>query len=298
MTSNSLLSRYGARRGLPPLLHDRDGGGRNAPGLITPRLTLAAAILLAACGNDPKAMDASRREPRSTDSAALVAGDAPALPATVADSAMAAVVSRARRAVGWPARQVAAIALHARVSWAGPPYDVDLVSTPSGDIRLEFVGSTLLAITADSSVQSDGGGDVRPVGDTLATFVRGHDIVLTLLAPEARLRSLRVVGAARFAGNDAQQVTGLDALGGTMRLYYAAADGTPLGYEVEDHLRGGGTVTVALEQWTEAGAPRHPRHVRFTQGREVFRYAIQRFEVLDWAPASRILHVERGAAPR
>lgn len=195
-----------------------------------------------------------------------------------------AVVAAARRTIGWPNGDGPTLRMHAAVSSSGPSFRVELISAPSGSVRLQFDSGALLAMTADSSVALLGPEGPRLINDTLETFLRGHDLLLMLVQPRSRIRSVEAAGPAMFNNIPAVMLTGRDALDAEVRLYYAKSDSLPLGYEVLDHLRGKGMVRVALGAWSpvESTSPlRHPREVHFTQGLDTFRYAIEWVEQLD-----------------
>ncbi|MEZ4588622.1 MAG: hypothetical protein R2909_19775 [Gemmatimonadales bacterium] len=193
------------------------------------------------------------------------------------------------RAIGWADGR--AVFFRAAVAWAGPPYQVEILSAATGEARLAFDGGATLAITRDSGIAKLSQGPPAALSDTLETFLRGHDLFFNLVQPRGRFRGLRVAGTARFAERTALMVTGTDALGGVTRLYYDQADSLPLGYEVEDHLRGGGTVTTEIVRWADRDGQRLPAAVRFRQGREVFDYAIRELAIRDSAPDSLFLRV-------
>ncbi|MGE0552811.1 MAG: hypothetical protein AB7R55_05225 [Gemmatimonadales bacterium] len=202
---------------------------------------------------------------------------------------------RAGRAIGW-ADSSRAVFLRAAVAWAGPPYQIEILSAATGEVRLAFDGGATLAITRDSGIAKLIQGPPSALSDTLETFLRGHDLFFNLVQPRARYRALRVAGTARFAERPALMVTVTDALGGVARLYYDRADSLPLGFEVEDHLRGGGTVTTEIVGWATRGEQRLPAAVRIRQGREVFEYAIRESVIRDSAPDSLFLQVSGGGS--
>ena len=174
--------------------------------------------------------------------------------------------------------------MNAAVSSSGPPFRVELISAPSGSVRLQFDSGALLAMTADSSVALLGPEGPHLINDTLETFLRGHDLFFMLVHPSSRLRNVEAAGPEMFNNTSAVMLTGRDALNAEVRLYYAKSDSLPLGYEVLDHLRGKGMVRVTLGAWSpvERTFPlRHPREVHFTQGPDTFRYAIEGVEQFD-----------------
>jgi hypothetical protein len=126
----------------------------------------------------------------------------------------------------------------------------------------------------------------------METYARGHDFFLGMLYPETRLSDLHFAGTVQFEGSEAFLVTGADAVGGVVSLYYARADTIPLGFQVQDHGRGAGPVTTTLGEWREADGVRVPGHVRFQQGTEIFDYDVVTAEVLAVSPDDLF---ERGA---
>lgn len=202
---------------------------------------------------------------------------------------VAHVLAAARAAVGrsGPGSPGAdALRVEASVRWAGPTYQVALVSAPDGRVRLDFVGDVSLGVGADARWSKAAGAEPLALSDTMETFLRGHDFFLNLVEPGPRVGGLRVAGFSRFEGRDATLVTGTDVLGGVVRLYYGRDDGLPLGYEVEDHGRGGPTVRTSIRGWSEQGSVRTPSAVRFQQAEEVFDYTVTAFEALPSAPDS------------
>lgn len=207
----------------------------------------------------------------------------------------APILRGARRAVGLGAASdeaPAAMRFGARVTWAGPEYGVEVLSTPGGATQLAFADGPTLSVSPRSRWT-----EVRPdsftaLSDTMETYARGHDFFLGMLYPETRLRDLHLAGTARFEGADAILVTGTDAVGGVVSLYYARADTMPLGFVVQDHGRGAGPVTTTLGEWRQADGLDMPGHVRFRQGSETFDYDVVTAEILATAPDDRF---ERGA---
>ena len=204
----------------------------------------------------------------------------------------ASVARAARRAIGWSdARRDSAWVLGATVEWAGPPYDVEVSSTRSGTARLHFVDGATMAIGETARWAELERGTPVVLSDTLETFLRGHDYFLNLIEPGTRFRSLSVAGDARFGGAEAVMVTGVDALGSVVKLYYAREDTLPLGYEIQDHLRGGPEVRTRIRDWAERDRARIPRLVRFTQGDDVFDYTVS--NVTAYPPVSDSLFLYR-----
>ena len=204
-------------------------------------------------------------------------GEAPRAPA---------ILAGARRAVAWPddpSQAPGAVRFEASVAWEGPPYEVEVVSSGDGRMRLRFVDGAAFGIGAESRWSRLEPDVVGPLSDTLETFARGHDFFLTLLHPAPRLASVHWAGVTRFADQRALMLTGRDAMDGVVRLYYSAADTLPLGYEVDDQLRNGGTVATFLAGWSDQQGLRLPSQVRFVQGSEVFEYTIERADVVTVA---------------
>ena len=210
-------------------------------------------------------------------------------PPHAGDADASSVLAGARRSVGWTEARLGprhGVALEANVEWDGPAYQVELVSANDGSVLLRFVDGAAFSAGPSGGWARLTPESVTPLTDTLETFVRGHDLLLTLLRPETRLADLELGAAATFYGADALLVTGVDALGETVSLYYSLADTVPLGYVVEDHLRGGGPVTTTFHDWSSGDAVRFPGRVRFAQGGEVFDYEVTSARVLAAIPDS------------
>jgi hypothetical protein len=204
-----------------------------------------------------------------------------------AGTSVAVMLASVLRAVGWAGPQrPEGIVLRARVEWAGPPYEVEVASARSGAAKLTFVDGASMGLGLRdrwASVQPD---SFVALSDTMETFLRGHDFVFNLVEPGPRFGPLRFAGTTRFAGQAAFMIAGRDVLGGAVRLYYSRADSLPLGFEVEDHLRGGPTVTTEILAWSAGDGARLPERVRFRQGAEVFDYTITDAQTFDLAPDS------------
>jgi hypothetical protein len=122
-----------------------------------------------------------------------------------------------------------------------------------------------------------------PLSDTLETFLRGHDLLMNVLAPERRFGPIRFAGLEPFTGQSAIRIDGRDALGAPIQLYYAESDTLPLGYRLIDHLRGGGPVITTLTDWRAQDGALWPRAARFAQDADVFDYRIVTIETAEEA---------------
>lgn len=200
--------------------------------------------------------------------------------------AAAAVVAGALRrlsADGVP-RLPGMVRFDASARGPGGEFDVSVQSAADRSLRIDFPPGFSAAITRDDAwLLARPGEPPGPLGDTLISYVRGHDLIMNLLDPESRVGPLHHAGLEEFDGQPALRLHGLDALGGPVELYYAARDTLPLGYRVVDHLRGQGPVTVTVSDWQLVGNVRLPQFAVFTQGAERFEYRmrLQASEVVD-----------------
>lgn len=198
----------------------------------------------------------------------------------------ALIVAGARRATGADPglAGVGFVRFDASATGPGGAFSVRLAATPEGAVRVDFSEGLSAAIgRAASWVRTAPDAEVETLGDTLATFVRGHDLVMNLLAPGTRFASLRYAGIERFDGREAIRLDGIDAVEGPVQLYYARADTLPLGFAQLDHVRGRGRVTVTVGDWRAESGIRLPHFARFVQGEEIFEYHME-MEVLSSAP--------------
>lgn len=205
----------------------------------------------------------------------------------------ARIVSAARRGAGVAAADSGFGAIRARaevtVTGSDPgEYGVRVVSATDGRARLEFsFGMTGVLGGGRDLVSASAEAAPTDVSPAMRSFVQGHEVHWNVLQPDTRFGPLRFTGLSRFAGRPALRLTGTDAAGGAIDLFYAAADTLPLGYEVTDHLGGPvDRVQLVVEEWTEGPAPRFPRVATFIQGTDRFRYRFVEIEPVDAAPDS------------
>ena len=109
----------------------------------------------------------------------------------------------------------------AAVTWAGEPYEVEVLSTPGGATQLDFKDGPTFSVSPGSRWAEMSPDSFTALSDTMETYARGHDFFLGLLYPETRLRDLHLAGTVQFEGQHAFLITGSDALGGVVSLYYA-----------------------------------------------------------------------------
>jgi hypothetical protein len=199
------------------------------------------------------------------------------------------VLTAARHRIGWEDAGSAVVDLRATVAWAGPPYEVEILSAGSGAVRLAFVDGAIFGVAGDRGIAVLSPGTASALTDSLESFLRGHDVFFNLVAPGPRFGALRVAGTTEFAGHSAVVLVGTDAVGADVRLYYAMSDSMPLGYEVEDHLRGAGTVTTEVRAWAVRDGRSIPQHLQFRQGADTFDYTIRAFDLLEHVPDALFL---------
>ena len=199
----------------------------------------------------------------------------------VPDSPAERLLAGARRAVGAAAlarvRTVRAVA-DAR----GPtgPFRVTVISRRSGEARLDFSGG-LSAGLGRRARWLRAADSVGPLTPAMETFLRGHELHLSLLAAETRYRELGFGGTVELDGRPALSLVGRDALGGRVELFYSPSDTLPLGYRVMDQVRRRGTVTVTVGDWERRDGLRLFTSATFRQGVETFRY---RFTAIELDP--------------
>lgn len=164
-------------------------------------------------------------------------------------------------------------------------YQVEVRATRAGAVRLEFLPGFSAAIRPEGSwMRGAPGENPGPLSDTMATFVRGHDLLMNVLFPDVRYAPLRYQGEEAFAEVPAIRLDGVDGLGAPIALFYSVADTLPLGYRVVDHVRGGGPVTTTLAGWDRRSDVLLPTSARFVQGDEAFDYALAEVQVAEAAP--------------
>lgn len=199
------------------------------------------------------------------------------------------VFAAAQRALGGQGAVARTRFARFRANAEGPggAYEVTVQATAEGAARLDFSqGFSGVAGAGGGWIRNGPGEATAALTDTLETFVRGHDLMMTAFHPETRYGPFRLVGETEFDGDPAIRVDGVDALGAPIELYYAATDTVPLGFRIVDHLRGRGPVMTRLLDWEMTGALRVPTAARFVQGDEIFVYDIVEIEVSDVAPAT------------
>ena len=185
---------------------------------------------------------------------------------------------------------VAFEAIRARADVSGPRdrFTVTVISAGEGRVRIEFSPGMTAALGGDRDwIRGSADSAASEPTPAMRAFVHGHEVHWNLLRPQTRYGPLRFTGATRFAGRPALRLTGTDAAGGAIDLFYAETDSLPLGYEVSDHL-GGPTdrVRLVVEEWTARPGARFPAVASFLQGDDRFRYRFVDVEVLEMVPDS------------
>jgi len=188
------------------------------------------------------------------------------------DSPADRILAGARRAIGGHGARLTSVRATAAASGPSTSFEVTVSSRRSGEARVDFSGGFSAGIgrhrrwarTADST---------GPLTPEMETFLRGHEIHLTLLAPESRYPTLGFGGRVDLDGRAALSLVGADALGGRVELFFATADTLPLGYRVIDQARPErGPVTLTVGDWVPRDGRRIFTTARFRQGNETFRY--------------------------
>lgn len=179
------------------------------------------------------------------------------------------ILAAAERRLG----RLDAVRATARVQGPRDRFQVTVRSLRDGRARLDFAGGPSAAIdSADQWIVEAPGQAPAALGPEMATFVRGHEVHMTLLSPGSRDLDLRYGGVTTFGSVPALRLSGVDALGGAFDIFYTTADTLPIGYRVIDHVRRGPSPVVEVDEWADAGGLRLFRRATFRQGDEVFVY--------------------------
>ncbi len=167
-------------------------------------------------------------------------------------------------------------------------YSVTVVSATSRRARLEFSSGVTGVVDGERGwMRASGDGGVTAATAATRAFVRGHEVHWNLLFPDTRFAPLSFSGATRFAGQGALRLTGADAAGGAVDVFFAETDTLPLGYEVTDHLGiPEDRVQLVVERWTRRSGLLLPDVVSFRQGGNHFRYRFVDMALLDTVPAT------------
>jgi len=173
-----------------------------------------------------------------------------------------------------------AVRFRAEVTGPGGDFAVTMASTRAGWARIRWDPGPTMAIQEDRTWQrfpeEDATGPLQLVEEL---FVRGHEVMAMVAWPSTRVSGLRFAGETRFAGQPAIRLTGVDPAGGAVDLFYAVADTMPLGFQIQDHLRDGGPVTVQFDGWSPVEGVLLPHSVEFRQGAEVFLYRMNQVDL-------------------
>jgi hypothetical protein len=189
------------------------------------------------------------------------------------DSPADRILAGAQRAIGPAALdRLEGVRATAAASGPGTTFQVTVTSRRSGEARVDFSTGWGAGIGAHDRWTRTGD-STGPLSPAMETFLRGHEIHLTLLAPESRYPALAFGGRVRLDGREVLSLVGADALGGRVELYYAPDDTLPVGYRVLDQARPErGPVTLTVGDWEPRDGFRLFTTAQFRQGGEVFRY--------------------------
>ena len=201
---------------------------------------------------------------------------------TVPDTPADRILAGAARAVATDdAPLLEAIRAGAEAQGPGTRFEVAVTSRRSGEARIEFSNGLEAAIGPDTAWWRETGRPAVALEPPLESFLRGHELHMTLLAPASRVRNPTFTGATAFAGTPALRLSGVNSAGTPVELFFAARDTLPLGMRIDDALRRAGAVTTVVSDWVLHGAHRVFQRAEFRQGAEVFRY---RFTAIDINP--------------
>jgi hypothetical protein len=188
-----------------------------------------------------------------------------------------------RRALGGeqPVTAVRSLVTVARVEGPSSHYEVLTRSTRDGRVRVEFSTGFQAGIHRGGDWGFDEATGTRQSLDAATrTFVRGHELHMSLLAPESRYGEPRFTGVGSFEGAPALRLTFLDELGSPVDLFLSPTDTLPLGLELVNHTgRGAREVTVTFSSWDHLGGLRLFRDATFRHGDDVYRYSYSSLEV-------------------
>lgn len=192
------------------------------------------------------------------------------------------IVMGARRAVGLEMLPSDSV-LRAEVDAQSPdgPFQVTVHSSATGEASLGFAGGPTFTAIRGGGWTDAGDGERRPLTVEELTFLRGHEIHLTLLDPWLRVEGVVALGETTLRGESVLWLRGRDALDGPVDLYYRLGDTVPAGFTVTDRMNPGAPpVLVTAGPWMDdGGSPALARTATFQQGDERFEY---RYRELGW----------------
>lgn len=203
------------------------------------------------------------------------------VPDTPADRILAAA-GRATAAAGAEPLD----AVRAATDAEGPRgrFQVTVTSRRSGEARIDFSSGLTAGIGPDSNWWSAPGESPTMLDAGRASFLRGHELHMTMLAPASRVPEPAFTGEVDFEGTPALRLSGLDLAGIPIELFFSRIDTLPLGMRGDDRLRGAGPVTTLVSDWVDQNGRRIFRRAEFRQGVEVFRY---RYTSVELNPPER-----------
>jgi hypothetical protein len=169
----------------------------------------------------------------------------------------------------------------ARVEGPSSSYEVVTRSTRDGRVRLEFSSGFQAGIDGDLDWGFDDASRAsQPLDAATRTFVRGHELHMSVLSPEPRYGEPRFTGVGSFEGDPALRLTFQDELGAPFDLFLSPVDTLPLGMKMVNHTgRGAREVTVIFSSWEPVGDVRLFRGATFLHGDDVYRFAYNSLEV-------------------
>ena len=193
------------------------------------------------------------------------------------------LLSAMRRALGGERVVSVTQSLVAAAQVEGPSssYEVVTRSTRDGRVHLRFSTGFQAGIPAGGDWGfDDASGISRSLDAATRTFVRGHELHMSLLSPESRYGEPRFTGVSSFEGEPALRLTFLDELSAPVDLFLSPADTLPLGVRMVSHTgRGARDVTVIFSNWEAVGELRLFRSATFLHGDDVYRYAYSSLEI-------------------
>lgn len=194
------------------------------------------------------------------------------------------VLEGSMRALGNRTAVDAAQQINFRAAATGPggAFDVEVRSTRDGRARITFGTGMSLGIEADRGWRTVEGTDrVEAITNEELEFVRGHELLMSVVAPLTRFPPLTYSGRTMYEGQPALRLSGVDALDGAVDAYYSTVDTLLVGFRVEDHLRDGGSVSIVLSAWRTVDGVRLPHRATFVQGPDTFEYVISGIDILS-----------------
>lgn len=190
-----------------------------------------------------------------------------------------AVLASMQRALGGSDAVACVAVVDALAECEGPSgsFETRVVSARDGRMRFEQTsarGTYVAGIGADGAWSYDTETDqYSPVDSVTATFLRGHELHMLVLAPQTRLRNPELLGEREFDGQAVWVIQFLDELDGKAELYVAVDDGMPLGMKSINHTgQGEREVFIRVDAWRVVDGVRLFERAVFTQGDDDYVY--------------------------